>query len=146
MWTEITNDEELTDFLNSIYYFHDSCIKEMKYYSGAYVCDDLGMYPTNNRRVLKVVIQRQFGDIPTMEMEFSGLRFLRLSPSNEKYTCEILDATMVIKDGCIYWCDCGGITDSEFDDYEGTIICAEKFRWRPIENGLGPNEYYRSES
>ena len=116
----------------------------MKYVSGAYVNEKLGMYPVNDRRILRVIIQRQFEDIPMIEMEFKGLRCLKLFPYDDQYTCEILDSTMVLKNDCIYWCDCGGLSEADLDNYSGTMICASKFIWRPIENSMGPAEYYHS--
>lgn len=37
MWNEITTEKELNNFLDVMCYFHDSCLKEIKYISGAYV-------------------------------------------------------------------------------------------------------------
>lgn len=63
---------------------------------------------------------------------------------NEDYTCEILDSTMIMKDGNIYWCDCGNLSESDLDDYTGTLICASGMRWRSIENHMGENKFYHS--
>lgn len=143
MWHEIKNEQDIADFMQKIYDFHDSCIKEMKYLSGAYVNEVLGMHPLNDRRVLRVIVQRQFDDIPMIELEFEGLKYLRLFPTDEEYTCEILDSTLLLKDGCIYWCDeC--ISEADLDSYGGTVICASKLRWRAVENCMGQAEFYRS--
>ena len=105
MWNEIRNEQDIRDLMDRVYAFHDSCIKEMHYVSGAYVNADLGMHPLNDRRVLNVIIQRQFEDISMIEMEFAGLKYLNLSPVDEQYTCEIFGSTLLIKDRDIYWCD-----------------------------------------
>ncbi len=144
MWHIISNDSDLASFMNIVYSFHDSCIKEMKYLSGAYVNDELSMYPINDRRILKVIVQRQFQGHAMIEMEFEGLQHLQLSPCNDEYTCEILDATMIFVDDYIYWCDNGGITEPDLQNYNGTIICASKFRWRSIDNCMGDSEFYLS--
>ena len=57
------NNNDIEKFMKRICYFHDSCIKELKYLSGAFVDEDLAMYPVNDRRILKVAIQRQFENI-----------------------------------------------------------------------------------
>lgn len=132
MWHEIVTSEDAREFMERIYHFHDSCIKEMRFVSGAYVTDDLSMYPINEKRSLSVIIQRQFSDMPVLELEFGGLDHMYLRPVSPKYTCEILDATLVVKDDRIWWCDCGGIAAEELERYDGTLICSEKFRWRAL--------------
>lgn len=145
MWEIISTNDEILNFMEKVCYFHDSCIKEISYLSGAYVSDNLSMFPINNRRVLRVVIQRQHKRDSMIEMEFQGLKGLKLFPVDESYTCEILDSTMIMKDENIYWCDCDDISESELDDYTGTLICASKLRWRSIENHMGEKEFYHSD-
>lgn len=142
MWNEILNEKDIESFMNKIGFFHDGCIKEMRYYSGAYVADDLAMYPINDKRILNVIIQRQYEELSMIEMQFIGLKCLKLFPDNEEYTCEILDSKMLIKDGFIYWCDSGEISEENFEEYEGTLVCATKLRWRAIENRMGQEEFY----
>ena len=145
MWETISSSDEISRFMERVYDFHDSCVKEMSYISGAYVDDSLSMYPLNDRRILRVVIQRQFAEDPMIELEFQGLKYLRLFPVDESYTCEILDSAMLLKDGSIYWCDCGDVTEDDLDDYKGTLICASKLRWRAIENHMGEKTFYHSD-
>ncbi len=142
MWMEISDENFLKNFMESVDFFHDSCIKELKYLSGAYVDEELSMYPINDRRVLNVIIQRQYEKNPMIEMEFSGLKYLKLFPVDEGYTCEISDSTMILKEDCIYWCDCGGLLEANLSDYAGTLICASKFRWRPIDKCMGKKAFF----
>lgn len=143
-WHEINSAFDVMRFMEKMCFFHDCCVKEMAYLSGAYVTEKLSMFPINNRRVLRVLIQRQCEKNPVIEMEFGGLKYLKLSPVGEEYTCEILDSTMFIKDGEIYWCDCGGLTENDLEEYTGTIICASNLRWRSIEFFVGEKEFYYS--
>lgn len=145
MWQIISTNDEILNFMEKVCYFHDSCIKEISYLSGAYVSDNLSMFPLNNRRVLRVVIQRQYENDSMIEMEFQGLKELKLFPVDESYTCEILDSRMIMKDGNIYWCDCDYLSESDLDNYTGTLICASKLRWRSIENHMGEKEFYHSD-
>lgn len=142
MWNEIANEKDLGNFMNMIYEFHDSCLKELKYISGAYVNEKLSMFPVNKQRILSMIIQRQFENLSVIEMQFIGLKYLNLFPNDENYTCEILDATMIFKEDCIYWCDCGGLSLKEIESYTGTTICASKVRWRVVNEYIGPNEIY----
>lgn len=146
MWETISSSDEISRFMERVYDFHDSCVKEISYISGAYVEDSLWMHPLNDRRILRVIIQRQFGENSMIEMEFQGLKYLKLFPVDPYYyTCEILDSTMLLKDGNIYWCDCGDVSEDDLDDYKGTLICASKLRWRSVESPLGDKEFYHSD-
>ena len=145
MWETISSSDEISRFMERVYDFHDSCVKEISYISGAYVEDSLWMHPLNDRRILRVIIQWQFAEDSMIELEFQGLKYLRLFPVDESYTCEILDSAMLLKDGSIYWCDCGDVTEADLDDYEGTLICASKLRWRAIENHMGEKLFYHSD-
>jgi hypothetical protein len=147
MWNEIANENDLNNFLHMFGSFHDSCIKEFKYLSGAYVECDLSMYPINNERLLKVIFQRQYNSPSVVEIEFSGLIQLNLFLENANiYTCEVLDATMIICRDRIYWCDCGGLSESELKHYHGVMICAAKARWRTADEYLGKKEVYTAHS
>lgn len=142
MWQQIHDNKDLELFMNHINSFHDSCIKEIRYFSGAYVDADLSMYPINDRRLLNVVIQRQSLCNSMIEMEFWGLKYLKLCPTDADFTCEIHDSTMLFDKGCIYWCDCGGLSKVTLNNYNGTIICAMGLRWRPIDNCMGQGEFF----
>lgn len=142
MWNDIANENDLKGFMDAMYGFHDSCIKEIKYISGAYVNEKLSMSPVNSKRILSVIIQRQFENLSAIEMQFMGLKYLKLFPNDENYTCEILDATMIIKEDHIYWCDCGGLSEKDIESYTGTTICASKVRWRAADEYLGAKEIY----
>lgn len=142
MWNEITTEKELNSFLDVMCYFHDSCLKEIKYISGAYVNEKLSMSAVNNQRTLSMIVQRQFKNPSVVEMQFAGLKYLKLFPSDENYTCEILDATMILKEDYIYWCDCGGLSEKDIESYTGTTICASKVRWRAVDEYIGAKEIY----
>ena len=144
MWNEIIDDNDLRNFMERVGYFHDSCIKELKYLSGACVNEELSMYPINDRRVLNVIIQCQFEDFSMIEMEFEGLKYLKLFPVDDKYTCEVLDSTMILKEDGIYWCDWGGLSEDDINEYNGTLICASKLRWRSINKCMGQKEFFVS--
>lgn len=144
MWTEITNENDVVNFLDYIQFFHDSCLKELKYVSGAFVDEDMSMHPLNDQRILRVIFQQQRIESSMIEMEFSELQYLKLSPVDCQYTCEILDSTMVIDNGFVYWADTGGLSIEEMNDYDGTVICAAKLRWRLITGHFGRQDFYKT--
>ena len=140
MWNEINNQNELNDFMKKIKSFYDSCIKEIKYISGAYVNENLSMSPINSKNSLHVVIQCQFTCYPTIELNFDKLHFINLKPVNDMYTCEIFEAHMKYEKGLFYWYS--SYPDKHYKDFDGTIICSEKFKWRTLDNCLGKQELY----
>jgi hypothetical protein len=141
MWNEINTEQELHNFLELYGGFHDCCLKELKYISGAFVNQNLGMIPMNDQRKLCIIFQRQYEKFTVIEMEFSGLLKLSLCPDIKPYTCEILDTSMFFEDGKIYW----GASDwfkEQRERYEGTWLCAEKVRWRNVDEYIGSEEIY----
>lgn len=144
MWKELRTQHEIDNFMKEIIGFHDSCIKEIKYSSGAYVETNLSMLPVNTKRTLTVLIQRQFEDISALELEFSELEYISMYPVNPDYTCEILDASFFIKDGLIYWCDNGDVKEDDIHNYKGTVICSKKVRWRNASELIGKRDFYKS--
>lgn len=146
MWQQISDIKSMEQFMHEMCSFHDSCIKEMRYTSGAYVKENGWMHPVNTTRALRVAIHRQAENHPVIELEFEKLRFLKLFPNNENCTSEILDSTMLMQDGCIYWMDSGCLTASDIENYKGTIICAENLRWRSIDGCLGEEDYFLDKS
>lgn len=98
------------------------------------------MYPINDRRTLRVLIQSQIDSSAAIELEFSGLISLSLRPTDEKYTCEILEASLEEKGGYFIWKD--DIDLSEESDQCGTVICSERLSWREIKSVYGSDEFY----
>lgn len=131
-----------TNLWRELFFFHDSCIKEIRYVSGAYVNENLVMRPINESRVLSVIFQRQFEDISMIELQFEGIDYLKLFPNNENYTCEILDSSMFIFNNRIFWADSGDVSPSNLESYDGTLICASKLRWRAIDGCMGDKDYF----
>ena len=144
MWNEIATKEDIVNFMNIFGGFHDSCIKEISYISGAFVGDDLAMMPINNMRTADIVFQRQFRNPMAIVMRFSGLKKLHLAPNGSNYTCEIYDAAMFINENLIYWADNNYATEENIETYDGTWICAEKLQWRVIDECMGEDKIYRA--
>ena len=143
MWKEIRNKDDAKEFMDMIGYFHDSCVKEMYYYSGAYVKDNLSMHPVNSQRALRIVIQRQYEEVSMIELEFQGLKIMTLCPPDDYYTCEILDATLEYGENGIFWCDHGNVSVNDPKICNGTRVLASGLRWRVIDGHMGEAEFYK---
>ena len=136
MWNEIHTEDEIKNLMKLYGGFHDACLKEIRYISGAHVGDNLAMNPFNNIRTVDVIFQRQYRNPTVIVMRFIGLDVLHLCPQKENYTCDIHNVMMFFKDGLIYWVD-GWVTESQVEEYGGTWICAEKIQWRVIDECIG---------
>ena len=141
MWNVIRNNEDAVCFMKQMANFHDGCLKELTYYSGAYVDKDLAMYPINDKNVLRLIIQRQAEHYSMVELEFTGLLRLELIPVDILYTCEILNADLRMQNETIIWCD-HRIDDDSYKD--GIEVHATGLRWREIKNRMGESIFYRS--
>jgi len=142
MWHEIVNEDDINRLMDTFGEFHDGCIKELKYISGAFVDERLSMYPLDREQRLNIIVQRQYKNPSVIEMEFIGLIHLNMFPGDENYDGIIFGATMIKGDNCIYWCDGDSLSKSELDSYEGTLICASKVRWRVADEYIGEAEVY----
>ena len=141
MWNELLNQIDINGLMNTFGGFHDSCIKELKYISGAFVGLDLCMNPINYARTVKVIFQRQCKNPMVIEIEFTGLLNLALTPVDESITCELEGASMFISDGKIYWYDSDSV-ESSIEGHNGTWICANSVRWRVADEYIGNKEIY----
>jgi hypothetical protein len=166
-WHELGDEKAIAKFLKGIYGFHDSCIKEMRYVSGACVYEDLSMAPFNDLRSLRMIVQRQFPDPSVIEIEFAGLKRLSMVPVTEEFTCEIHGASMFLDDGLIIWCDDDSFSSSDLKNFDATLenskhapynnndahldgrgltlVVAEKARWREANEYIGSALTYRSQ-
>ena len=136
MWHSLNTQKDICDFLDIYGGFHDCCLKELHYVSGAYVNEDLSMYPVNDKRTLRVLFQSQGSSLSVVEIEFLKIYKLNLKPDSEKYTCEILDSSMFFEEGKLYWADSESFKEQR-ELYDGTWICAENARWRSLDGALG---------
>jgi len=132
MWHYIESKEDVEMLAKILHGFHDCCIKEIKYISGAYVNENLSMYPVNDQRRLSVIIQSQVATPTTYELEFLKLKFAHMYPVDETYTCEILGAQMVLTDLGVCWYDSPEVFNGDLQSYCGNIFFASKMRWRAL--------------
>ncbi|MBR1757482.1 MAG: hypothetical protein IJ744_01980 [Lachnospiraceae bacterium] len=146
MWNEIRTQDDIDSFLKLTKSFHDSCLKELYYISGAYIDEKLCMFPVNDQRSLKVVFQLQNDACPMIELWFKGISFLKVLPQNEDYTCEIQEASLLKSNNEFYWADGGDFIPEEVHTYSGTMIVSSRLFWRPINSSMGSRAIYLTQS
>lgn len=146
-WININTEKDIEEFLVLYGYFHDSCIKEVKYESGMYVDKELRMKAVNDKRKLSVVFQRQWKNPTTIEVVFESLVCLHLEPVNECYDGSIFCASLIKQGDSFFWIDDDISKDTNIDEIiskkeEYTWIKAEKVKYRIVEQYLGQDMIY----
>jgi len=143
-WHELVCQDDIDKLMNIYGHFHDGCIKEIHYISGAYVGDNLSMMPINTQRILKVIFHRQARNPAAIEVEFSKLVQFNLKPVDENYTTEIFGTFMKYINGVIYWADDDSWNIESEDKSEYTWIAASHVRWRENNNYLSDEIIYNN--
>ena len=101
-WNEIVQDggSGLVDLFGD---FKDSCVKEVRYVSGAYVDEELARWPYNDKRTLILLLQRQEEGPAAIELAFDGVECFHLEPAGEEYDCSIIRAEFYWREGMLWW-------------------------------------------
>ena len=144
MWNKISNSKSIYEFMTKIHNFHDSCIKEIRYISGAWVDEELSMFPLNNINSVDIVFQRQYEDPCALVMRFADIDVLHLAPINTMYTCEISDATMFIKNNLIFWVEDKTMAEENIQNCRGTWISAKEVFWKTTNFCIGKDIIYHA--
>ncbi len=144
MWKQISSQKEIDDLMEKLNFFHDSCIKELRYVGGGHVKDNLQMYPTNDKREVYVYFQQQCLDHAAIELCFERVQHLNLIPISEEYDCIIFEASFLKVENKFYWAEFADLDISNLEKKHGTWIVAESVRYRGVEGGLGKGEKYRT--
>ena len=127
-WKYIESQEDADAFMAEVCGFHDSVIKELYYSSGAWVDEEKNMYPDTGAKRLSVEIHSQ--QCRNFEMVFEGVTALNLRPPGDNYSAEIFEASVIVKDASVYFCD-SFTEDVDLSD-TGTWITAYSMKWRFI--------------
>ncbi|RDU25249.1 hypothetical protein [Anaerosacchariphilus polymeriproducens] len=141
---EIKNEQDIMELMQEFNWFHDSCIKELKYLSGGYVNEDGSMYASNSIRSLSIIFQSQNARARVIELKFDLINKLNLVPSNDKYDCVIYDASLVKIDNIFYWSDWEDFKIEDINTEDGTWISGQKVSWRILKDCFGELEIYQT--
>ena len=128
-WHYIETQDDVNMLMKQTCFFHDSIINEINYVSGSFVDADKTMNLTNERKVTVKIDSQQCENI---EMIFEGVTALNLRPPLDNYLGDIYEASVIVKDASVYFCD--GESDQIDLNYPGTWIYAYSLKWRFINN------------
>lgn len=121
-WKQIKNETDIVKLMDSLNYFHDSCITGLTYSSSTYVNEtDLSMVMGTNP-VVKLIIQRQADSLTTLEFCLEGVTHLCIH-NDLNTSSEIQEANLYYKNGSFHW---------NVDDEMASFKC-KKVSWREIQ-------------
>ncbi len=148
IWNDVKNQSDI-EYLKEIYgEFHDACIAELRYVSGAHVNENLSIcFGESLDRKLFVVFNRQWK--PTkIELLFEGMRQMNIAGWQNNYFCDIYHCYLALHkdlvkgrdDNLIVWADNSGFNPKENDERHilseplTTYIISEKLKWRLLKD------------
>jgi hypothetical protein len=143
-WHELSSDDDVADLMKRFGGFHDGCIREMFVWSNYYVSANLRMGADWGENVVNVRIhfQRQWAEPSSIEMWFEDITDLHLQPAAKNYDWIIYDATLMRRDGVVYWAKEAGFDPQTCDRTAWTWIGARRVRWRAVNDWMGDALHY----
>jgi hypothetical protein len=145
-WREINTSEDIRDLMTYYGGFHDACIKDIRYTSGARVDNNGAMgFGESKDRQVDIVFQRQRNP-SAIELRFIGMRAMCIAGWQGNYSCEIYDCYLTIhndlmpnsNDNLIIWADNSLFNPVDLFEIDmlteprTSFIVADKLRWREI--------------
>lgn len=97
-WHNIATQDDIESLLSAYGDFHDACIVEAHFKSGAFVDEASAMhFGSANEYILSLIFQCQWTP-QTIELQFIGLRQFHLAGWQENYACNIFDVYLAFHD------------------------------------------------
>ena len=133
-WTKVETQADADALMKVFGGFHDACIREAHLATGYWVAEDLHMRCAaeldNN---IQFLVQRQFTNPAAVLLLFEEVTRFNLVPATENMDSIILDATVLVRDGTIYWSVEGGWAPDGENCDAVTWISAKRLRWRAVD-------------
>ncbi len=116
-WSYILTQADADDFMQKFEGFHDSTLDKIS-------------YSDNFKTTSANAIFDNSGWFGIAELCFEGVQMLKIIPATENYSNELLCASLIVENECIFWADT--IMEKPDLTYEGTIIKALSLKWRKL--------------
>ena len=147
-WTDINDDSDIKELMDSFMGFHDSCIVSINYVSGAYVdANEYMGFGDIRAHTVSMVFHSQWAK--PLELCFSGVRKFAVTGFRENYFNDIFGASLQFRtdlfgrtrdDRLIVWADYEHFDPLTYTDryplnngHEVTYAIAEKLKYRFID-------------
>ena len=117
--------------------FHDGCLHELHLWTGYSVSKEFTMTcGIPNGLGVRILVQRQ-GDTPSaIELMFTSVRRVTVV-DRENYDSIIYGATLLVRDGLIYWATEEDWQPESPDANETTCVVAGQLAWRDASDWMG---------
>lgn len=142
-WHEIKSQSDADHLMERFGSFHDGCIREVHIWTDTWVNPDLSMSISPGLDVsMRLHIQRQYRNPMAIELFFEKVTRFNLVPTPENCDSIIIAATMIVRDGLIYWAPLGNWDHTIANCDNDTWVSGKKLRWREVDNWIGKNVHY----
>ena len=143
-WNAVNSSNDIHDLMESFGGFHDTCLVDVFYRSGAHVTKDNAMvFEPSSEYVLFMTFHSQWYK-ESLELCFTGVRRCNIVGFQNNYFCEILDCYLAFHtdlvsgrdDPLIVWADFAGFSpcrnaqESVLHEPATTYVIAEQLKWR----------------
>ena len=141
-WNEINTQADADALMDLFGDFHDGCIREAHLWTDHWVGADLSMScPGHLDNRIRFLVQRQFRDPAAIELLFEQVTRVNLVPTPDNYDTIIFGASLLIRDGTVFWSPEGEWSPDSPNRDESTWISANRLRWREVD-WLGEELHY----
>jgi hypothetical protein len=133
-WMEIKTQDNADALMERFGGFHDGCLREAHLWTDHYVAEDLSMScPGNLDNRIRLLIQRQFRGPASIELLFEEVTRFNLVPASDNCDSIIFEATLLVRDGTIFWSPEGAWDPSSPRRDASTWISANRLRYREVD-------------
>ena len=145
-WNKVITQSDVDSLLEIYGGFHDACIINLNYTSGANVDESLSMiYGAPEDSKVSVVFKRQWKPA-SVELLFEGMRKMNIAGWQNNYSCDIIhcylafhnDLIKGLDQNLIVWADSCSFNPKELPDRKilqepmTTYIISNSLKWRII--------------
>ncbi len=126
-WHYIKTQEDAQEFMKLFAGFHDSNLVKLKYEE----TDESGIK-------VNVIFDNScwFG---VVELCFEGVQLLKIVPTKENYSSDILSATLYVDEAGVFWAD--SYMENPDLSYDGSVIRSLSLKWKKLEEDVGNGKF-----
>ena len=141
-WQELSTPEQIQRLMDLFGNFHDGCVREIHVATGHSVAANLSM-AVDWRTTVHMLVQRQHVNPSAVELRFTEVVGLRVSPPPPNYDAIIFGAACFLREGILYWAENAGWSPESVERDEWTWIAARRAWWRDASEWMGADLQYR---